>query len=183
MKNCRSDAPEHWRDIPGFGGMYQASTEGRIRRIWEKSGKETLVKPYVHVRQSCKAANNKALRVHLSTPGGKRVERTVLKLVADTFYPYFKGKRAVHRNGVHTDNSVRNIVFLSDIELGNTFGAQSSRRPVAKIDQSGEIIAVYTSARAAARENYVSYQTVMDRCNGKVRKEFALDGFSYRWDD
>ena len=40
-----------------------------------------------------------------------------------------------------------------------------------------------TLARQAAKENYLSYQTVMDRCNGKIKKPFALDGHTYQWDE
>lgn len=46
----------------------------------------------------------------------------------------------------------------------------------------GEIVAVYPSARAAARENHMSYQTVLDRCNGKVKQPFALDGHTYQFE-
>lgn len=174
-------APEIWRDIPGYDGMYQVSTEGRVRKIWPKSGKATLVTPYARDRK--RSAASKAMRVHISMPDGRRVERTVISLVSDTFFGSMPGRRAVHKNGLHTDNSVRNITLMSFRDLGETFGAQANRRPVIKIDAAGEIIACYTSARAAARDNYVSYQTVIDRCNSKVQKEFALDGYSYRWDD
>ena len=37
--------------------------------------------------------------------------------------------------------------------------------------------------REAARENFMSYQTVMDRCNGKVKGPFAPDGYAYAWED
>lgn len=33
MKEGNDPAIERWRDIPGFDGLYQASTAGRIRRI------------------------------------------------------------------------------------------------------------------------------------------------------
>ena len=174
-------APEIWRDIPGFDGRYQASTEGNIRRYWPVSGKYTLLKPYT--RQRRRQTNSNALRVHISYADGKRVERTVLELVAETFYGRVPGKRPIHKNGMQADNSASNIIFMTDRELGTTFGAQSSRRPVVKIDASGEIIACYSSAREAGRENYISGQAVTDRCNGVVKKEFALDGYSYRWDD
>ena len=177
-----ADLPyEQWRDIPGFFGRYQVSSEGRVRRVWPKSGKVTFMQPYTCKR--AKAANSETLRVHLSLPNGQRVERPVMKLVADVFLNVPKGKHAVHRNGVRSDNSVSNIVLMSAQELGKKYGACSSRRTVVKVDSAGEVLECYSSAREAARNNFVSYQTVMDRCNGKVKKEFALDGCSYRWDD
>ncbi len=62
-------------------------------------------------------------------------------------------------------------------------GGKASRRPVAKVNAAGEIVAYYPSARKAAKANHMSYQTVLDRCNGKVKKPFALDGHTYRFDD
>ena len=47
----------------------------------------------------------------------------------------------------------------------------------------GLIVDVYSSARKAARENYMSYQTIMDRCNGKCKSAFAPDGYAYAWED
>lgn len=58
---------------------------------------------------------------------------------------------------------------------------RNSKRPVVKIDQNGTVVALYPSARAAARYNFISYQAVLDRCNGKIQKPFALDGHSYRF--
>lgn len=58
---------------------------------------------------------------------------------------------------------------------------RSARRPVAKVDSSGNVITVYASAREAARANFMSYQAVLDRCNGKVQKPYALDGFTYQF--
>ena len=54
--------------------------------------------------------------------------------------------------------------------------------PVAKVTPAGEIVAVYQSARAAAKANHMSYQAVLDRCNGKVKKPYALDGHTYIFD-
>lgn len=50
---------------------------------------------------------------------------------------------------------------------------------VAKINQDGEIVAFYKSAREAARQNYMSYQTILDRINGKVKGIYAPDGYAY----
>ena len=71
---------------------------------------------------------------------------------------------------------------VSGAELGKRTGASAARIPVAKVTPEGEIVEVYPSARVAARENHMSYQTVLDRCNGKVKKPFALDGHTYQFE-
>lgn len=179
--NCRSNSAEIWKDIPGFAGRYQASTDGRVRAVWPKSGKTRVLQPYK--KEHKKGANRKQLRLHLTLPNGKRREYTVIKLIADTFFPPHPDKCPVHRNGIHTENYPDNIIFLTREEMGQRYGAMSARRPVSKINENGEILETYSSARAAAKENYLSYQAVMDRCNRKIKKEFALGGCSFRWDD
>lgn len=182
-KKKEPTAPEVWRDIPGYNGAYQASTQGQIRKIWPKSGKATLLQPYTHAGRHKSNACRNQLRVHITEPDGRRVERTVLQLVAQTFLRVPPGMRAIHKNGVRSDNALNNIALMSCKELGAKYGGNSHRRPVVKIDAQGEIIACYPSARAAARENYISNMTVKFRCDGKVKNEYALDGFTYRWDD
>jgi len=78
---------------------------------------------------------------------------------------------------------VNNIKYIRRKELGRLTGAKSKRQPVAKIDSNGEIVEVYSSAQECARQNYMSYQTVMDRCNGKCKSAFAPDGYAYAWED
>lgn len=47
----------------------------------------------------------------------------------------------------------------------------------------GEIVDVYSSAREAAKKNFMSRQTITDRCNGKCKGAFAPDGYAYAWED
>ena len=172
---------EHWRDIPDTGGLYQISTEGRVRRYWPKSRKYTYLTLYTH-KSKRKNANKKQVRCRIQLTDGRRVERPVMKLVAEVFIGIPEGMVAVHRNGDRSDNSITNIQFMDARKLGVTFGVNACRRPVVKITPNGEVLDAYKSAREAGRQNYMSYQMVMDRCNGKRKREFA-DGYSFRWDD
>ena len=61
--------------------------------------------------------------------------------------------------------------------------AKSKRKSVIKINANGEIVDVCRSAREAGKMNYMSYQTIIDRCNGKYKSAFASDGFAYAWED
>ena len=67
--------------------------------------------------------------------------------------------------------------------VGRPDETAAARRPVVKITPAGEVVEAYPSARAAAKANHMSYQAVLDRCNGKVKKPFALDGYDYRFED
>ena len=108
----------------------------------------------------------------------------VIGIMAITFLgPAPPGCVPYHKNGALTENHINNIAYINRKELGKITGQKSRRKPVAKINDSGNIVEVYPSARAAARENFMSYQTVIDRCNGKTKSTFASDGFAYAWED
>ena len=165
-----------WTDIPGYGGKYQADRDGCIRRIYA-SGKTRQMTPYR------RKMHGNAFFVKL-TKDGKGKAENLAKIMALTFIgPRPSGHVPYHKNKCQTDNRADNIEYISTKELGRLTGMDSRRQPVAKIDKHGQIVCVYRSAREAARQNYMSYQTVIDRCNGKCKGAFAPDGYAYAWDD
>ena len=118
------------------------------------------------------------------TRDGKAKEEIVISVMARTFLgPRPEGHVPYHKNGIQSDNYINNIAYISKKDLGKLTGKNSRRKPVAKINKNGEIIEFYSSAREAARKNYMSYQTVIDRCNGKCKSAFAPDGYAYAWED
>lgn len=168
---------ETWKDIPGYGGKYQADREGNVRRLYS-SGKSKLMTAYPK-----KSTRNKRLVVKL-TMDGKAKEVTLLGLMAETFLgPSPSGYVPYHKNGIQSDNYINNIGYISRKDLGKRNGAKSRRKPVVKINACGECVEFYSSAREAARKSYMSYQTVTDRCNGKCKSAFAPDGYAYAWED
>lgn len=168
---------ETWTNIPGYSGKYQADTDGNIRRVY-KSGKTRLMTPY---RKKMSGSQRFVVKL---TRDGKSKEEILVQIMAKTFLgnpppgcvPY-------HKNGCQSDNYIQNIAYISRKELGKLTGRNSRRQPVAKIDSSGQIVEVYSSARECARKNFMSYQTVIDRCNGKCKSAFAPDGYAYAWED
>ena len=168
---------ESWKDIPGFEGVYQADREGNIRRLY-RNGKTRVLTPY-HKKMN----GSQRLVVKLTVNSQSR-EVVVIQAVARTFLgPPPAGYIPVHRNGCQSDNYVNNIEYISRQQAGKMYGARSRRKAVVKIDNYGEIVEVYSSARMAAKANYMSHQTVTDRCNGKCRSIFAPDGYAYAWED
>lgn len=164
-----------YQPIPGYEGRYEIDFYANIRRVWEKSDKRSIM-----------SAHNKKGEMVIQLLGfdGKRKWYKVAHIMAITFIKgYKKGVSVYHVNGVKTDNTLSNLRLADKKTLGKLTGANSSRRTVAKCKANGEVIAFYPSARAAARENFFSYQTVIDRCNGKVKTSIAPDGCVYAWAD
>lgn len=176
-----------WRNIPGYDGAYQISWEGQVRS-WRWRGDHFVKEPKIltqFIRKPRGGARRSARRyVKLTDSQGRSREVAVIRLMVVTWFGgYPPGKVAYHKNGDLTDHCYTNIGFATPRELGRMTGGKASRRPVAKVNAAGEIVAYYPSARKAAKANHMSYQTVLDRCNGKVKKPFALDGHTYRFDD
>lgn len=114
---------------------------------------------------------------------GKRKEERVHKLVGETFLRKPKPNEVLRRiNGIKTDVFVGNLEWVDKYKLGELTGPHSRRKPVVKVNADGEEIEFYSSAREAARRNFMSYQTVMDYCNKKNKRKVAPDGYTYKWD-
>lgn len=140
-----------------------------------------LLKQYV--RKHGKSKVRRRCYVKLTDAEGRSKEVAVMRLMVEVWFGgYPPGKTAYHKNGNYRDHCYTNIGFATPRELGKMFGAKAGRMPVAKVDAAGNVVAYYPSARTAAKENHMSYQTVLDRCHGKVKKPFALDGHTYRFD-
>ena len=173
-----------WRDIPGYNGMYQVSFEGEVR-TWRWRGEHKMSQPRILAQyMRHKGRKSRARFVKLTDSNGRAKEVKVLSLMVDVWLGGGKtGKVPYHKNGDLADHCVNNIGFMTRTELGKKTGAKSSKRkPVAKIDTEGNVVEIYTSARSAAKANHMSYQTVLDRCAGKVKNPFALDGYNYAFD-
>lgn len=172
-----------WQKIPGYGGAYEINWDGQVR-TWRWRGTQFSQKPRLltaYMRK--KGRQGRARYVKLTDEHGKAHEVKVLALMVDVWFGGPRpGKVPYHKNGDLNDNSVNNIAFSTRERLGKRTGANSRRKPVAKVTPEGEVVALYPSAREAAKANHMSYQTVLDRCNGKVKKPFALDGTTYVFD-
>lgn len=159
-----------WKPLERYK-KYEIDTAGTIRIIITKH----IMKP---------SLKDGKLVIRLMDENGNRKEERVHKLVGETFLRTQRpGESLRHINGIKTDNYVGNLEWISKKELGKLTGPHSRRKPVVKLNDDGEALDFYTSAREAAKQNFMSYQTVMDYCNKKNKKKIAPDGYIYKWDD
>lgn len=161
------------KDIPGYAGEYRANPQGQIVRMYG-SGKMKLLTQYSsHNKFMVKLTIDKKSK---GIPAAKIILLTFRGRCPDGMVPY-------HKNGIKFDNRLDNLGYITKQALGAKTGFKSRSQSVFKVDLDGEAVEVYYSAREAARKNHMSYQTVMNRCNGRVKKPFALDGHTYMWED
>ena len=169
------DPPEAWRDIPGYGGKYQASTEGRIRRVYA-DGSKLVLKQYER-----NGTNGKQHTVNLYDLDGKQRPSTVLRLVALTWMPeQARTGAVVHRNGLHSDNSVRNIAILTPRELGMRFGGVR-RKAVCMLSRDGSVLEIFRSVTAASLATGLARETIVRHCK-RLGTRPLPDGISFIWD-
>ncbi|WZL82656.1 NUMOD4 motif-containing HNH endonuclease [Vallitaleaceae bacterium 9-2] len=163
-----------WKDIKGYEGKYQASKDGQIRRIYKTR------EPRIMIQE---IKNGKAL-VRLSDQSGRK-EFRVHRLIYETFKGTIPAGYSVrHVNLVKSENALWNLQLISAQELGRETGHKSRQKAVLKIDKKGEVVKIYRSARQCAKDNYVSYQTICDRCNFKgIKHSLFIGGYAYCWDD
>ena len=180
MKNKHA---QDWRDIPGYGGAYQISFDGGIRTWrWRGERHSRYPRPMVqYLRGGGKWSRRRYVK--LTDNNGKSREVVVLHIVVDVWLGGCPpGMVPYHKNGDLSDHCANNIGFATREDLGRMTGARSRRIPVVKLNRSGQIVETYTSAREAGRRNHMSYQTVINRCHGKVKNPYALDGHTYEYD-
>lgn len=171
-----------WRDIPGYSGFYQINLDGEVRS-WRCRGKRGS-EPHLMTPYTNRGHRSRARFVKLTDTSGRQRDVPVMKLMVDVWLGGPRpGMIPYHRNGDLADNCAHNIAFGTPQQVGRLFGASARRIPVAKIAPGGAVVAVYPSARTAAKANYVSYQTVLDRCNGRVKQPFALLGYTFKFEE
>lgn len=149
---------ERWKDIPGYEGLYQASTEGRIRSA---PGKTTS-----NARYTSRAWQTRILKGRGSNyktgqrvnlwKDGKPTGWLVARLVAITWVPGFaEGMTVNHINGNRMDNRICNLEWLSladNIRHGFETGLYSnSQKRVLLYDHRSEKQKSFDSMAEASR--------------------------------
>ena len=104
---------EVWKDIPGYEGLYQVSSLGRVKSL-ERDTKR--LRPQ-HIRERMlKPRNGGYLQVYLAD-AGKREAVYIHRLVAQAFIPNPDNKPiANHKDGNKHNNSVENLEWCTHQE-------------------------------------------------------------------
>lgn len=101
---------EEWKEVPGYKGLYQASTLGRVRsmdRVVPGSRGGTQRRKGRILASPADGTGHLALGLCLR---GHRSYRRVSIIVYETFIGPLKGRdRVIHKNGDKTDCRVENL--------------------------------------------------------------------------
>lgn len=184
---------EIWRDVPGWDGVYQISNMGRMKSFKvDPSGKV----------MSLRNKTGDYIRVVLQKHGRKPKTVLVHRLVAKVFIPNPLNLPVVnHKDCDKQNNSVSNLewcmnsynvrhsMYMHPMQNASMVYYNKFERPkrIAQIDKSGNIIAVYGSAKMAQVSTGVCSRNILQVANrtpfnrkGQIRK--TAGGYVWRFE-
>lgn len=113
---------------------------------------------------------------------GKRCKIPIVRLMANAFFGgQRRGTAIIHKNRSKLDNSLGNLKVVSRSDAAR-LSDSPKRRPIEKVDREGNVLALYRSQAAAAKANYMSKNSVSERCRNKLKDPYSLTGFSFRYE-
>ena len=165
---------EEWKSIPGYEGLYEVSSWGRVKsykynsdgRIL-KSGSNRFGYYYVVL---CKDGKEKTCSIH--------------RLVAEAFIPNQSNLSEVnHKDEDKGNNCVQNLEWC-DHSYNNSYGTRNQRisKPVVQLDKRGNFIAEYSSIKEASRLTGIASSSICYCCKHKYGFKSA-GGFIFRYKD
>lgn len=167
---------EVWKPVPGYEGLYEASSLGRIRSL----GNGRNVKGRILVQVF---GNTEYLRVCLYKNKTKSM-KSVHRLVYSAFYgPIPPGMEVNHINEDKTDNRLENLNLMTRTENNNwgsrnTKSAAAQSKPVIQYSLTGDYIATYDSPKTAASIIGVDCSAI--RACARGAKHYNTAG-GYKW--
>ena len=173
---------EEWRDVVGYEGLYQVSSEGRVksleRTFIDKSGRKRTVKERI-----LKPGMDKGgyLRIDLCASGKSRMF-SVHRLVCQAFHDNPENKLDVnHINENKTDNRACNLEWSTRKKncnhgTRNVRMAETKSKQVGQYTLNGELIKVWSSATEAERRAGFDHSAISKVANGKRKTAYG-----FRW--
>lgn len=177
---------EIWKDIPGYEGLYQASSLGRIKSLKRIAKKEYNGNRIVKEKIMNGTKNQDGyLKVHF-----KNNERCINKgffihrLVGKTFLPNPNDLPQInHKNGIKTDNRVDNLEWCTNL-YNQQHAWKNKLHKATKVkgikikqyDLDGNFIKEHESISKASKEEKTNVSNIYS-----VLKEKRKSAGGYKW--
>ena len=174
---------EIWKDIKGYEGLYQVSSEGRVRSLDRivvyKDGRKSFFKGKI-----LKNVLDDKLYFVVSLYNGKRNVLKVHRLVAQAFIPNPNNYPQInHIDENPKNNRVENLEWCNQY-YNNTYGTRLNRvaktksKSIFQINSNSQIIKEYPSITYIARTFGYSMGNICTCCKGKIKSAY---GYIWRY--
>lgn len=147
---------EIWKRI--LNSKYEISNYGRVKKFYKY--KYRYLKTF-------RKGSIQVIKLHID---GREKDYNVAKMVIEIFDRKVKAEEVVyHKNGIISDNRLSNLQIITRSEAGKKTGWQSHRKSIVMLNNEGIITKVFKGTRDAAKNLFISRQTVSDYCNKRVK--------------
>ena len=183
------DTEEIWKPIPGYEGLYEVSSYGRVKRLERDVIDKNGVKYHKKERILKASPDGRGyLKVYLFDNESRMKSIKVHRLVSETFISNPENKPQVnHKDEIKTNNHVENLEWMTAKENSN-YGTRNERagkaiskalsKPVAQYSEDGELIKVWQSATEAACQLDICYQNISKTAQGNRK---TCGGFVWKY--
>lgn len=170
--------PEEWKPIPGYEGLYEVSTWGRVKSYKYNSDGRIL--------SPCK--DGYGYFFITLCKDGKTKMRKIHRLVAEAFIPNPSNLPQVnHRDEIKQNNYVENLEWCTP-SYNSSYGTRMQRikekisKPILQLDKQGNVIKEWPSTNSASESfGVASYHSHITDCL-KGRRKTAL-GYMWKYAD
>lgn len=176
-----NDKNTRWKPIPQYEGLYEVSENGDVLSVAQYTCHHTVVSRKVPRLLMPELTHDGYVRVTLSKYGVQR-HIMVHRLVALAFIPNPTNLPQVnHKDENPQNNTVDNLEWCTGKQNCN-YGAHRERikqrlsikhhlaKPVARLDEKGNLIEIFKSTREAAMALGVRSENISRCCMGKYKR-------------
>lgn len=179
---------EIWKDVPGYEGIYQASTLGRIRsidRLFYRNGFEVKVRGRM-MKQSGNRGHGVGYNIVSLWKDGERKQGYVHRLVASTFIPNPSGLTCInHKDRDIKNNRVSNLEWCTQ-QYNVTYmdahikRGKNQRKAVLVFNKDGSLFGEFPCCEEAGKALGLRTETLQRYMAGKHKNR---DGMTFQYRD